>query len=300
MARPLFRRPRLSRPVLWAGLCVVAAAVTVQLTGAGVDVLALMVAGFFLLLLERTLGDWIADSLGSAATALVFAGVAACGVLYTMTAGGRAKVQFVFSAAEARGYHTTFFTLDDAKDTLADEVGLPDAVRDATDAVTPTAADGRVGSPLSRGTSAGGPPSSRVPTSARRRDAGSTARSPASSVAGGPDVSGGAATTATGEEQVEDGAIRIVRLVLNPEIVMTGDRVTLRAIVTGRSEPPALIEFSIDGHTVSTAPIGRDGIAKAMFATRTPGQYTVRARIVGGPFRITEVSALLSVLPGGR
>src|SRR5262245_56820924 len=98
MARLRLYRPKLSRPLLWAGLCVAAAALTVQITRTGVDVLALMLAGFLLLLLERTVGDWIAESLGPATTALVFAAVAGFGVWYVMTAGGRAKVQRVFAA----------------------------------------------------------------------------------------------------------------------------------------------------------------------------------------------------------
>ena len=96
------------------------------------------------------------------------------------------------------------------------------------------------------------------------------------------------------------GPPRITRLILNPEVVMTGDRVTLRAMTTGRSELATLVEFSIDGHTVSTAQVGRDTIAKATYVTRTPGRYTVRARIVGGAMRLTDVSAVLSVLPGRR
>ena len=91
MARVHLHKPRLSRPLLWAGLCVAAAAVTVQITRTGVDVLALMLAGFILLLLERTICDWIAESLGPAATAFVFAVIAALGVWYVMSTGGRAN-----------------------------------------------------------------------------------------------------------------------------------------------------------------------------------------------------------------
>jgi hypothetical protein len=307
MARAL-HKPRLSRPVLWAGLCVTAATVTVQLTRTGVDVLGLMIAGFVLLVLERTLGDWIADSLGPAATAFVFACVAAIGVSYSMSIGGRAKAQRVFAAAEARGYHTLFFTLDDSKGAagdIDDAVGLSKAVRGAGDAMRPSGTS-RTGIPPGRTPGAPGPPDPPKPALVGGGGgANAPARSPGGSQGGGsagtirsPAFGGGGG--GGDDDQIEGGPVKILRLILNPEVVMTGDRVTLRALVNGRSDPPALIEFSIDGHTVSTAPIGRDSIAKATFSTRAPGQYTVRARIVGGPMRITEVSALLSVLPGRR
>jgi len=298
MARVVLHSPRLSRPVVWAALCLLAAALTVQITRTGVDILALMFAGFVLLLLERTLGDWIADNLGPAATAFVFACVAALGVSYSMTASGRAKAQRVFAAAEARGYHTLYFTLDDSKGAEdGDEAeGLSTAVRSAGDKIAP-AADSRSGvKPGTTGPASG--PRLPQPQLAGGGGGGSPSRSPASGTATG---SGGASrqTTPRGtEEQFDAGPLKIVRLILNPEVVMTGDRVTLRAIVQGNNDPAALVEFSIDGHTVSTAPAGRDGVAKATFSTRAPGQYVVRARIVGGPLRITEVSALLSVLPG--
>ena len=51
-------------PIMWMGLCVVLATVVVQTTRSGIDILALLVAGFILLLLERTLGDWVAESVG--------------------------------------------------------------------------------------------------------------------------------------------------------------------------------------------------------------------------------------------
>jgi hypothetical protein len=162
----------------------------------------------------------------------------------------------------------------------------------------------RTGIPPGRTPGAPGPPGPPKPALVGGGGgANAPARSPGGSQGGGsagtirsPAFGGGGGD----DDQIEGGPVKILRLILNPEVVMTGDRVTLRALVNGRSDPPALIEFSIDGHTVSTAPIGRDSIAKATFSTRAPGQYTVRARIVGGPRRITEVSALLSVLPGRR
>ena len=151
--------------MFWAGVCVLSAAITVQCDRTGVDVLGLLIAAFMLLLVERTLGDWIAESLGPAATAFVFAAVAASGVWYLTDGVGRAKAQRVFAAAEARGYHTMFVTLDDQKDIAGDndETGaVSNAVRDASDAVGPATGGARPLSPPSRPTSARGSQSVRT------------------------------------------------------------------------------------------------------------------------------------------
>src|SRR3982751_5702752 len=104
MAAPGTSRQPLSGPVVWVGLAVCVAAVFLQITRSGVDVLALLVAAFALLLLERTLGDWIAGTLGSGPAALVFAGIAVAGLLYVTSSSGRALAGSFFAGAEARGY----------------------------------------------------------------------------------------------------------------------------------------------------------------------------------------------------
>jgi len=55
------------------------AALFVQLTHAGIDIFLMLVAGFILLVLERTLGDWIAESVGAPATVLIFTVLAGLG-----------------------------------------------------------------------------------------------------------------------------------------------------------------------------------------------------------------------------
>src|SRR5215212_9148575 len=99
MASPdVSRRRRLSGPIVWAGLTVLVAAIVVQTTRSGIDVLALLVAGFALLVLERTLGDWVADTLGPVPTTLLFAALAALGVAYVTTDSGRGRVRRLFAS----------------------------------------------------------------------------------------------------------------------------------------------------------------------------------------------------------
>jgi hypothetical protein len=83
-------------------------ALFVLTTHSGVDVLAVLTAGFVLLLLERTLGDWIAETLGSGPAALIFAGIALAGLLYVASDSGWATAARFFAGAQARGYRAAY------------------------------------------------------------------------------------------------------------------------------------------------------------------------------------------------
>jgi hypothetical protein len=109
---PLDSRRRLSAPIVWVALCLAIGIIVVLTTHAGLDILALLVAAFVLLLLERTVGDWLAETLGPAPAALVFVIVAVAGLLYVTTERGQAQVDRVFDAAADRGYRTTYFRLN--------------------------------------------------------------------------------------------------------------------------------------------------------------------------------------------
>ena len=103
----------------------------------GVDVLTVLIACFLLLVVERTLGDSIAERLGPAPTSLLFAIVAALGVAYVTTDTGQARAGRLFAAAEARGYRTAYFRSPTGKgedDTKGEGNGEParTAVRPAT------------------------------------------------------------------------------------------------------------------------------------------------------------------------
>src|SRR6478672_4006521 len=121
-------RPALSGPVAWVALAVVGAVVVVGTTRTGVDVLTVLIACFLLLVVERTLGDSIAERLGPAPTSLLFAIVAALGGAYVTTDTGQARAGRLFAAAEARGYRTAYFRSPTAKgegDTKGDGNGEP-------------------------------------------------------------------------------------------------------------------------------------------------------------------------------
>ena len=76
-SRVLFRQ-RALQPIGWATAVLFVAALLVQLTHAGIDIFLVLAAIFVLLVLERTLGDWIAESVGAAGTAQSRAGQGPC------------------------------------------------------------------------------------------------------------------------------------------------------------------------------------------------------------------------------
>jgi hypothetical protein len=138
-------RLALSGPVKWVALAVVGAVVVVGTTRTGVDVLTVLFACFLLLVVERTLGDSIAERLGPAPTSLLFAIAAALGVAYVTTDTGQARAGRLFAAAEARGYRTAYFRSRSATgeaDTKGEGTGEParTPVRPAT-AIQPPVTD---------------------------------------------------------------------------------------------------------------------------------------------------------------
>ena len=245
---------------MWVGLAVCVAAVFVQTTRSGLDILALLVAGFALLLIERTLGDWIADTLGSGPAALVFAGIAVAALLYVTSVSGRATAGRFFAAAEGRGYRSAYFTFKDpgrASDVPRLHVAPP-AVPDGATSPTPTGS------------------------------------APVDGVA--PQFVAPAPSPAPAPRRAASG-VRITRLRSSADVTMVGQPITLRADVTAddAGDLPS-VEFTIDGRLIATsAPVG--GSADVTWSTRVPGQYVVRARLPGF-FGSGNRSTIVTVLPG--
>jgi hypothetical protein len=279
-----------ARPLVWAGVSVVVGAIVVQVTRTGVDVLALLVALFVLLLIERTIGDWVADSVGPFTAILIFSAMAALGVTYVSTDRGRSRVHRIFEAAEARGYHTAYVALDkDERD--AGRGGDSKGVADTLARPLNTPAAGAVSGAPSASSSAA--PSSSAPSSPSAASA-----SPA------PVVATGAASStpraASSPEARQAGGVRITRLRISPEVAVTGQPLVFRADLTsdGTGSLPE-VEFSVDGRSIGQVRPDAHGIAVARWRTAVPGQYVVRARPTGGLLGAVS-SATLNVLPGRR
>jgi hypothetical protein len=260
------------RPIGWGMAILVGAALTVQFTHTGIDIFLVLVAGFVLLVLERTLGDWIAESLGPPATVLVFALLASLAVLYAVSAEGKARANRFFAIAESRGYHPLYFVVEDPSETKDDKT----AKGRGADAVAAATA-GRAAPPAGTGDS-----------------------SPASGAASGVAVSPGIFSWGSSPDRSKH-----LRLRAEPDVVSGGQPVTLRATLesdpskdTPKDTPTTALTviFTVNGGVVAKVPFDAAGNASAQFTTEVPGQYTARSRMSGSMFG-QEVSATFNVLP---
>lgn len=287
----------LGRPLVWAGATLLVAVIAVLITHTGIDLLGLLVALVVLLLIERTLGDWIADNVGPVTTVVVFTGVAVLGVMYVSTAGGRGRVRRLFNAAEARGYHTAYFSIDDDTDAPlkdGDSGGVADRLSPSSNAPTPTAGSGPPAAPSPSVAPAPGPSTATAPGAST---AAAASPIPTSGAAGVP-VSDTRASSRP-EEPKQAGGVRITRLSLSPDLAVVGQTIVFRADLAsdGDGVLPE-VEFSVDGRSIARVRPNDRGTALARWTTRVPGQYVVRVRLTQGLLGAATTSATLNVLPG--
>jgi len=263
--------PSRVRPIGWGMAILFVAALAVQFTHTGIDIFLVLVAGFVLLVLERTLGDWIAESLGPPATVLVFALLASLGVLYALSAEGRAKANRFFAIAESRGYHPLYFVVEEPSET---KDGRTAAGRGADALAAATA--GHAAPPAGTGDG--------------------SASGPANGVAGSPGIFSWSSSPDRSKH---------LRLRAEPDVVSSGQPVTLRATLESetpkdpsKDTPPTALSviFTVNGAVVAKVPFDAAGNASAQFTADVPGQYTARSRMSGSMFG-QEVSATFNVLP---
>jgi hypothetical protein len=258
------------RPIGWGIAVLFVAALFVQLTHAGIDLFLMLAAGFVLLVLERTLGDWIAESVGAPGTVLIFALLAALAVTYAASADGRAKANRLFAVAESRGYRPVYFVVDG-----------PATRRDA----------GRVGSAIAD--SAIGTSGNPTPAAAEKSDG----QTPAANPTGDAPVS---RSILDWSGSGPDKTIRL-RLRADPDVIVTGQTVTLRATIeSGVRKDPTVALFTVNGDVTAKVPFDASGNASTPFTAVVPGQYTARLRLLSGAIFGQEVSASFNVLPGAR
>ena len=105
-----WRRRRSYSPLFWGVWAILVGVAVVAITSTGVDVLAVVTICVVLLALERTLGDWLGEFLGSGLASLVFAAVVVLVAWYAAGARDRSEVQYFLAAAEVRGYRPYFWS----------------------------------------------------------------------------------------------------------------------------------------------------------------------------------------------
>src|SRR5688572_7872285 len=80
LSRASFSTRRVPRPAIWSLCAIAAMAVVVEISRTALDILVLIVLCTVLIILERTVGDWISEvvgpGLGTAALAICCGGLA--------------------------------------------------------------------------------------------------------------------------------------------------------------------------------------------------------------------------------
>lgn len=252
-------RPRALEPIAWGMAVLLVTAILVQLTHRGIDILLALAAGFVLLSVERTLGDWIAESVGEPATILLFALVALLVIAYATTDKGQSRVQRILATADAQGIQPLVLWSDRASPG------------------SPSNGSGRSASP---------------------------SETPAVGVRAGPasPTVGGRSRPAAGTAEPEgppNGGPLVVDLKADPEVVVTGEAVTLRAAVHG--DQPAVgaaAVFTVNGDVIAKIAFDYAGNASTRFTPAVPGYYTARLRISPSSIFRQDTTATFSVLPG--
>lgn len=216
-------------------------------------------------LLERTLGDWLSDVLGTRLGTLLFVATIGGFVWFLMlTGGGRSVAEQLLAAADGYGFHTVF---------LRDQIVPPPSTRGLPETIGTT----------SRAPRGVNDPSVGISTAPR----GETTVSSASGAAG-------ASAKSAGRGDADAASVQ-VQLSLGSEHARVGQRVTARATVRAGGVPPrgGVVVFTVNGAPVRTVDLASDGSAVAELIQQVAGRYEVRAEYRGpsqpGTFRSSSL-----------
>lgn len=274
---------RVSAVVLWAIGGVVLVALAVEATHTGIDVLALMVLVLLLVLVERTVGDWVAEVLGPTMATVVFASAAALAVFYLLGDGGQARARRALSAAEERGYRGLFLNSQDKPREKTPEE-LEAERREKAAAETAAAAKETANR---QGEAAGSGDS--VPAGGAAKASADTAQEEA--------VVKGEPTGNPVYRRRTPELPRIALISMTPRTATIGRAAVLTARVVPAPEESLSVSFTVNGRDLATVPV-KAGEANVQFETDIAGVYTVRARITGpGRYSTAESSTVVNVLP---
>ena len=267
-----FLRTRwLSAELLWTVAALVLAALVVQITGTGVDILALMTLGAAIVLFDHAYGDKFTDVVGPTFWSVALVALALLGGWGIVKKNGAAD-RF-FRSAQRAGYETLYYD-----SSLKKEIDLPQSAASVSTASTSGAGDsdavpgasrpqgGDIATPAGLRTS-GAPPLLTVPTLRPWREA------------------------------KKEVLLRIEA----PEIAATGSTITIRARLTTEGQPiqGASVAVTADDRLIGQIQTDEHGTASTSFSARAPGQYQLRAHFSGtAELQKTSAAAVLHIIPG--
>lgn len=234
-----------SSGALWMVAGLALAALFVQVTRSGVDVLIVLALCAIVAAIERTLGDWAAELVGPGWASVALAALIAPIVWLLFAEGG--TVDRFYLVAERAGYRRYF-----------SNAGSPAPPPDQTAS----------SSPLAVSTSGSGT-RVRIPVGSRQY--------PTASDAASRHPAAGPASSSPPSRQRS-----IVRIEL-PRRVAPGDSVQIQAHVSagGAPVPGASVVFVIDGVSGRVTTTDRRGIATVMLGVRRGRTYDIWARVAG-------------------
>ena len=233
---------RIERPLIIGALSIAFTALIVELSRTGVDILLLVIVGFAVILIERTVGDWLGELLGSARSAIVLT-VCLGAVIWSLFDSGGLADRFLVFASKA-GYDAAYLGPEAARRT---KVSPAPAVTTAS----------VVGS--------SGGSSAQPPADASNRPVATTV-APPGSVAPPErrDKGAGAVSPAPSFKQVT------IRFVDVPSVAMISEGLTVRArfLADGEAFPRQSVEFLVNERSYRRVLTAEDGTATTVFLTR--------------------------------
>lgn len=258
------------RPITWSLAATLVAAVGVQVMRTGLDVLVILIVCAIVIVVERTLGDWTAETIGPSLSAAGIMALAGTGI-WLVSANG--KVDQFFAAADAAGYGTLF------------------RASSAAAALSPAPAPAAV--PATSRTHSSPPPIPRSPTTS------------AISTYFGLNGSRDTALTETTSERDNRGrtgpsrrlATLTIRIEL-PRVIRAGESALIRAHVSaaGVPVPGAPAVFAINGRSGSATVTDEKGTASVLLMPKRGRRYEIYVRVAGSrEFRESSASRSVSV-----
>jgi hypothetical protein len=256
------RVPYMPAELIWTLCAISVAAFLVQITGTGLDILALMLFGAVIVGIDHAFGDGMSDLVGPNLWGLFLA------LLAVLSIGSLARKNAVadsfFQSAEQVGYRTLYYDTSPAGSALR---------RSGTTASSSGAA------PIAESAPA---PADAVPMPTQ-------GQSPAPLPAFRAPWSGPAVTSQmrllTDEISTTGAKVRIRAYLFAADAPI----------------PSAEISFTVDERPLGVVKTNSKGVATVYFTTRAPGRYQVRARFdASAEFRACSSAAILHVLPASR
>jgi hypothetical protein len=285
------------------GLLAAAAAVMAFLTARVALEIALgLVACALLVLVQRTVADWLRDLFGPATVNLALVGaVLAAGWFVFASESGSGLTRRGLAEAERRGFRTAM-------------IDVPRAAAPQPRVSAPPSAGGATGSAGSGAGPAagGGAPTVRQPAPAADRPPASAAArtgSPAPTSGSSGAASGNVASAGGGEAVARRSEARpavpepaVLRIEVTPEPRVAGQPLTISVEASAAPEatPAGDVELTLNGVLVGKESLGSTGRAEFTLLNLAAGRYRITARLLSKEWVARAQSITVTVGSQGR